>query len=274
MRVGSAGSRRDAAGVRPRDRAPAAPRRCGRRRPHPRARAVRVRRDRLDVRDHPQPVGPRPHAGRFVRWRGRCRRGRHGRGRARQRRHGFDPHPGGLLRARRHQGRASASCRPTSATGRGSTWPRTARSRPPSPTARCCSRCWPARPDLAEPAEPGPLRIAVSVRNPLQGLPVDASWAARPRARRATRCASAGTPCARPTRRTGSGPGSAGIVRWAAGTELDARDAGRPQRSSRAAPAGTRRLGRLVLRAGLPKDKGRRPGSAARARSSPTTTCW
>jgi amidase len=111
-----------------------------------------------------------------------------------------------------------------------------------------------ARPDLAEPPEPGPLRIAVSVRNPLQGFPVDRSWAEAARA-----AGNALRECGHTVRQANPPYGRAGfggIVRWAAGTELDARTLA--DRSRLARP--TRRhaaLGRAVLRAGLPKEKGR-----------------
>ena len=88
--------------------------RRGGRRGHARPRAVRLRDHRLDVRHHPQPLGPRPFAGRLVGWIGGSRRLRHRAGGARQRRHGVDPHPGGLLRAGRDQ----------AGTGRGARRPR------------------------------------------------------------------------------------------------------------------------------------------------------
>ena len=97
----------------PRGRTPAPRRRRHRGRHHPRARALRLRSDRLGLRHHPQPVGPRAHPRRVVGRVGRCARRRHRPPRARQRRHGLDPHPVGLHRCRRDQaGRRSRAVRP------------------------------------------------------------------------------------------------------------------------------------------------------------------
>ena len=60
------------------------------------------------VRRGAQPVEPRPHPGRLVRRLGGGGRGRHRPGRRRQRRRRLDPHPGGLLRPVRPQGRPRA----------------------------------------------------------------------------------------------------------------------------------------------------------------------
>ena len=56
-----------------------------------------------DLRRHPQPVGPQPHARRVERRLGRRGRGRPGRRRARLRRRRLDPHPRRLLRPLRPQ---------------------------------------------------------------------------------------------------------------------------------------------------------------------------
>ncbi|HEY2297134.1 MAG TPA: amidase family protein [Jatrophihabitans sp.] len=112
-----------------------------------------------------------------------------------------------------------------------------------------------ARPELAEPAVPGPLRIAVSARNPIQGFPVDKSWAEAARTAGAVLRESGHTVRqANPSYGQRLGPMS--LARWMAGTELDARQLAHRERiarrTSRHAAAG-----RLVLRAGYPKDKGR-----------------
>jgi amidase len=112
-----------------------------------------------------------------------------------------------------------------------------------------------ARPDLAEPAEPGALRIAVSTRNPVQGFPVDASWAAVAREAGAALRASGHT-VRQANPAYGQSIGTSGLVRWFAGTELDARLLAD---RSRLAPR-TRRhaaVGALAMRAGLPRPKGR-----------------
>jgi amidase len=111
------------------------------------------------------------------------------------------------------------------------------------------------RPELAEVATPGPLRIAVSTRSPVPGLPVAKAWAA------AARDSAAALRAAGHTVRQAHPPygqriGASGIVRWVAGTELDAR---RLADRTRVEPRIRRHaaLGRLALRAGLPKASGR-----------------
>jgi amidase len=111
------------------------------------------------------------------------------------------------------------------------------------------------RPELAELADPRSLRIAVSTRNPIQGFRVDKSWAA------AAAVAGGALREAGHTVRQANPPygqriGPAGIARWTSGTELDARalrDRSAMARRTRTHAA----VGRLVLRAGYPKDKGR-----------------
>lgn len=112
-----------------------------------------------------------------------------------------------------------------------------------------------ARPELAEVAEPGALRIAVSTRSPSQGVPVHRSWAEAARtAGGALREAGHTVRQANPD--YGQRLTVTELARWTAGTELDRRALARPD----AVVARTRRhaaLGRLVLRAGFPKDSGR-----------------
>ena len=111
------------------------------------------------------------------------------------------------------------------------------------------------RPELAEIGEPGRLRIAVSTRNPLAGFRVDTSWGA------AARDTAAALGNAGHTVRPANPPygqriGTSAIVRWLAGTEMDAQllaDRRKLERRIRRHAAG----GRLAQRAGLPKPKGR-----------------
>ncbi len=111
------------------------------------------------------------------------------------------------------------------------------------------------RPELAELAEPGRVRVAVSVRSPAAGMPVDRTWAAA--AREAGRVlGSAGH-----TVRQANPPynltlTASGLARWFAGAELDARllaDRSRLEPRVRRHAA----LGRLILRAGFPRAAGR-----------------
>jgi amidase len=112
-----------------------------------------------------------------------------------------------------------------------------------------------ARPELAEPAVPGALRIAVSARNPIQGFPVDRSWAEAARVA-GTALRESGHTVRQANPSYGQQLGPASLVRWMAGTELDARQLAHRERvakrTSRHAAAG-----RLALRAGFPKDTGR-----------------
>ena len=106
------------------------------------------------VRPDPQPVGPRPHAGRLERRRGRGGRGRDGAGRARQRRRRLDPDPRRLLRAGRAQAGARAGL--GRARRRAQLPGLRRRADPHGPRhRRTCSTCWPA-PSPATP--PGPRR--------------------------------------------------------------------------------------------------------------------
>jgi amidase len=112
------------------------------------------------------------------------------------------------------------------------------------------------RPDLAEVAEPGALRIAVSTRNPSQGMPVERSWAEAARAA-GTALREAGHTVRQANPAYGQRLTFSELARWTAGTELDRRVLARPDalvpRTKRHAA-----IGRLVLRAGFPKESGRR----------------
>jgi amidase len=111
------------------------------------------------------------------------------------------------------------------------------------------------RPELAAVPEPGPLRIAVSTRNPIQGVPVAHDWAAAAR-ETAAALRDAGHTVRQANPRYGQLTSFSALARWFAGTELDARQLQdraamtRPTRSHAA-------LGRTVLRAGYPKPAGR-----------------
>ncbi|HZZ96259.1 MAG TPA: amidase family protein [Jatrophihabitantaceae bacterium] len=111
------------------------------------------------------------------------------------------------------------------------------------------------RPELAEVATPGRLRIAVSTKNPLAGFRVAKSWAS------AARDVAAALREAGHTVRQADPPygqriGTSGIVRWLAGPELDARLL--PDRSKLTGPSRRHAAaGRVALRAGFPKPKGR-----------------
>jgi amidase len=111
------------------------------------------------------------------------------------------------------------------------------------------------RPDLATVPHPGTLRIAVSTKAPLPGTPVDEHWAAGVR-ETADLLRGAGHTVHEKNPPYGQVSGGSELVRWFAGTELDARLlADRDQLAVR-----TRRhaaAGRLALRFGLPRDNGR-----------------
>ena len=113
-----------------------------------------------------------------------------------------------------------------------------------------------ARPDLATVTAPsGPVRIAVSTRSPVVGTRVDAAWADAAR-RTGDALAGAGHRVveADPTYPTRTALAS--LARWFAGTELDGRllqERSVSERRVRTHAA----LGRLVLRAGGPRESGR-----------------
>ncbi|HYU02288.1 MAG TPA: amidase family protein [Jatrophihabitantaceae bacterium] len=111
------------------------------------------------------------------------------------------------------------------------------------------------RPELAETADPGRLRIAVSTRNPLAGVPVEASWAAGAR-HTAEALRDAGHAVQKADPPYGQRIGPSAIVRWTAGTEVDARLlADRTLMETRIRRHAA--IGRLALRAGFPRPNGR-----------------
>ena len=248
MRIGSAGTDPRPQEQRPRGRtAPARGRRSGRR-DHPRARAVRLRDDRLDVRHHAQPLGPRPFAGRLVGRLGGSRGLGHRAGGARERRHGVDPDPVGLLRAGRDQ----------AGTGRGARRPgrrllvRDGRERPAGDHRRR------RRADAVRAGgppgarRPRPTSAPCALPSP-PGCPARPRSAGRggPRPPRAQTCsARRGTGWSRRTRPTARCWPSPRLVRWTAGAELDAREPRRPVQAPAARTpargAGPCRAGRRV----------------------------
>ena len=111
------------------------------------------------------------------------------------------------------------------------------------------------RPELAEVAEPAALRIAVSTRNPIQGFRVHPTWAdTAPTIGATLREAGHTVRQANPPYGQHLGPSS--LARWMAGTELDARQLADRTRVARRTSAHAA-AGRVVLRAGFPKDSGR-----------------
>jgi amidase len=112
------------------------------------------------------------------------------------------------------------------------------------------------RPDLGTVAAPPALRIAWSTVVPMEGVRLDPHWAEATR-RSAELLRAAGHTVERADPPYGRTIGGAEIVRWTAGTELDARLL--PDRTQLARrTARHARIGRLALRAGAPGDKGRR----------------
>ncbi|HEY8826519.1 MAG TPA: amidase family protein [Jatrophihabitantaceae bacterium] len=111
------------------------------------------------------------------------------------------------------------------------------------------------RPELATIDGAGCVRIAVSTKAPLPATPVDKHWAAAVR-ETALLLRGVGHSVRDADPPYGQVAGLSEIVRWVAGTELDARLLA--DRDRMAAP--TRRhaaAGRIALRAGLPRQKGR-----------------
>jgi amidase len=112
------------------------------------------------------------------------------------------------------------------------------------------------RPELADVGAPGTLRIAVSTKVPMQGTPLDKHWAAAVR-ETADLLRDAGHSVVEADPPYGQDLALREIVRWTAGTELDAQ-----QVANRAAlePRSRRHaaLGRSFQRLGLPKESGRR----------------
>ncbi len=120
------------------------------------------------------------------------------------------------------------------------------------------------RPELASPAEPGRLRVALSTRAPSPLVRVDAAWAAAARETGAL-LAGAGHTVTAAEPPYGQLTAPSEIVRWVAGTELDARLLARRSlleaRTRRHAAAG-----RVALRFGLPRERGRARWRAAAER--------
>ena len=112
------------------------------------------------------------------------------------------------------------------------------------------------RPDLATIVPPPALRIAWSTVVPMEGVKLDPDWADATR-RSVELLRDAGHTVDHADPPYGRTIGVSEIVRWTAGTELDARLLpGRSQLARRTSRhAG---IGRLALRARLPREKGRR----------------
>ncbi len=112
------------------------------------------------------------------------------------------------------------------------------------------------RPGLTTGIETGALRIAVSTAVPMSGVRLTPEWASAARAASGT-LAAEGHSVVSADPPYGQLLGLSEMARWAAGSELDARlVADRTLLTTR-----TRRhaaLGRLLLRAGFPKERGRR----------------
>ena len=111
------------------------------------------------------------------------------------------------------------------------------------------------RPGLADVAEPGRVRVAVSTRAPAPLTPVDSHWAAAARETGAL-LRRAGHPVIAADPPYGQLTALSEIVRWVAGTELDARLLANPATLE----ARIRRhaaLGRVALRLGFPHEAGR-----------------
>lgn len=112
-----------------------------------------------------------------------------------------------------------------------------------------------ARPDFAEVRPPGDLRIAVATGAPAPLLPVDKHWSAAAR-ETGHLLGSAGHTVSEVRAPYGQACMPSAIVRWLAGTEMDARlladrnEMGTAVRRHAAA-------GRMVMRVGLPREKGR-----------------
>ncbi|MEO6886537.1 MAG: amidase family protein [Jatrophihabitantaceae bacterium] len=111
------------------------------------------------------------------------------------------------------------------------------------------------RAELATVTVPGRLRVAVSTKAPMPGTPVNRHWAEAARGS-GELLRSAGHDVRDATPKYGQLLSISEIVRWLAGTELDAQLlADRSKMATR-----TRRhaaLGRVVLRLGLPREQGR-----------------
>lgn len=112
-----------------------------------------------------------------------------------------------------------------------------------------------ADPNLAEVKEPGSLRIALSTKVPMPLTPLHKDWRGAARAT-AGLLRSAGHTVREADPTYGQTLATSEIARWTAGTELDAQwlqDRRRMAKRTRRHAA----VGRMVLRAGFPKEKGR-----------------
>jgi amidase len=113
-----------------------------------------------------------------------------------------------------------------------------------------------ARRELATITDPGNVRIAVSTKAPLTGLRVDKHWAAAVR-ETGVLLRGAGHSVRDADPPYGQIAGLSELVRWFAGTELDARllilDRDRMAMRTKRHAA----VGRLAMRAGLPRPRGR-----------------
>jgi amidase len=111
------------------------------------------------------------------------------------------------------------------------------------------------RPELARVHSPASLRVAVSTRVPAPGIPVDRHWAAGAR-ETGELLEQAGHEVATANPSYGQRTAASEIVRWLAGTELDARllvDRTKLQARIRRHAA----AGRAVMQFGLPRESGR-----------------
>jgi amidase len=116
------------------------------------------------------------------------------------------------------------------------------------------------RPGLATVGAPPAVRIAWSTVVPMEGVTLDPEWEAGTH-RSAELLRDAGHTVDHADPPYGRTIGVSEIVRWTAGTELDARLL--PDRSQLARRTSRHaRIGRLALRAGLPHEKGRRSWQA------------
>lgn len=113
------------------------------------------------------------------------------------------------------------------------------------------------RPDLAEVRPPDRLRIVFSARHPMPGARVDKHWAAAMR-ETVDLLRAAGHELVERHPPYGPVMTAREIVRWTAGTELDARAEIVDRSKLEPRTARHARAGRLFMRLGLPKESGRR----------------
>ena len=110
---------------------------------------------------------------------------------------------------------------------------------------------------LAALSEPGAMRIAVSTRVPLTGGTLDKHWAAAARST-GDLLRSAGHTVLEKHPPYGQTVGLRAITRWTVGTELDAQQEIRDRATMEKRIRRHAAVGRLLMRAGLPKEAGRR----------------